>query len=80
MLTSWSLAHPEDFRLYAPHLPRSAGERVAVYVVTPPEPTPVGMPTAPDGVSGGPQVRLFSMTWAEMRKLADDLGLGYPGE
>ncbi len=75
MLTSWSIAHPEDFRLYAPYLPRSEDERVAVYVVTPPEPGPVDGRAGPAGVHSGPQVRLFSMTGAEMRKLADDLGL-----
>jgi hypothetical protein len=80
MLTSWSIDHPGDFRLYAPHLPRSEDERVAVYVVTPPEPAAVDGPSGPAGARSGPLVRLFSMTGAEMRKLADDLGLGEPGE
>jgi hypothetical protein len=76
MLTAWSLEHPGDFRLYVPHPPRSASERVSVYVVTPPE------PVAADGIAASagtrPVVRVFSQTEAETLRFADDLGLHPP--
>lgn len=70
MLTAWSLEHPGDFRLYVPHKPRSEEERVAVYVVTPPEPP----------LARRPLVRVFSQTEAETLRFADDLGLRPPDQ
>ena len=70
MLTTWSLEHPGDFRLYVPRPPRSATERVSVYVVTPPEPP----------LATRPIVRVFSQTEAETLRFADELGLRPPDQ